>query len=81
MTMMLDMFGYERPVRQVEDQSETDACSLIGANRLKQQIEDYWAAKGQKVVCWVALCPVRASRSHSAGVWMVRSHTINGIPQ
>lgn len=60
MTMMLDMFGYERPVRQVEDQSETDACSLIGANRLKQQIEDYWAAKG---------------------LWMVRSHTINGIPQ
>ena len=55
-----------------------DYCTREGAERIKQQIEDYWAERGRKVSINLVkggfLSSMRSARMD------VRSNMINGIP-
>jgi hypothetical protein len=55
-----------------------DYCTREGAERIKQQIEDYWAERGRKVninlVQGGFLASMRSARTD------VRSNMINGVP-
>ncbi len=55
-----------------------DYCTREGAERLKQQIEEYWAERGRKVnvnlVKGGFLASMRSARTD------VRSNMINGVP-
>ena len=55
-----------------------DYCTREGAERLKQQIEDYWAERGRKVnvnlIKGGFLASMRSARTD------VRSNMINGVP-
>lgn len=55
-----------------------DYCTREGAERLKKQIEEYWAERGRKVSINLVqggfLASMRSARTD------VRSNMINGIP-
>ena len=55
-----------------------DYCTREGAERLKQQIEAYWAERGHDVKINLVqggfLAPMRSARTD------VRSNMVNGIP-
>ena len=55
-----------------------DYCTREGAERLKKQIEDYWAERGREVNINLVnagfLASMRSARTD------VRSNMINGIP-
>jgi hypothetical protein len=55
-----------------------EACTLAGAERLKQKIEDYWARRGQAV----AVTPVYKSFSACmrTGWYEIQSDMRNGLP-
>lgn len=57
---------------------KNDFCTREGAERLKSQIEAYWAARGHKVkvnlVYGGFLASMRSARTD------IRSNLINGIP-
>lgn len=64
--------------RLLEDFMNADYCTREGAERIKQQIEDYWAERGRKVninlVKGGFLASMRSARTD------VRSNMVNGIP-
>lgn len=58
---------------------EYDFCSRSGANELKDKIEAYWAARGQKVQ--VMLHNVGFHPAIRAARFDVRSDMVNGMPR
>ncbi len=67
-----------RTTLTIEEIMTSDYCTREGAERIKQQIEDYWAERGRKVSINLIkggfLASMRSARTD------VRSNMVNGVP-
>ena len=67
-----------RAAKTFEDIMNSDYCTREGAERIKQQIEEYWAERGREVSINLIkggfLASMRSARTD------VRSNMVNGIP-
>jgi len=77
----MEIRGADRDIRAahlIEDLMKGDYCTREGAERLKEQIEAYWAERGHEVrvnlVQGGFLASMRSARTD------VRSTLVNGVP-